>query len=580
MIKQDKHAVLKPIYVSLFGLNSVEQVNDAINQQLYPILGNRYFKAVKKVGSVVGSVALKYNGLNLGEDKECTIDIKLNPLMTLLQGDKSVKGLRLIVFDDMERCLIESKMLLGYMNQLVEHHSCKVIIVCNTEELDEIPCKLFKRFKEKVIGRSILINPDTDAAINNFVNEVPTHTFTLENTSVIKRAFEATGYSNLRVLRQAIRDVNSILSDIKYKANNEYHKEVLRQFLAQYIVVSLELNSDNKELIEHWEDYYSIALIGNSSESKEKREAVHKLQQKYFELNTYLATDVLSLPSMQPILNFVLKGISVNDYLHEQLQPSAKPAWTYLEEFYALSNDELEKHYAECEQKLINRTLPQRNIYLSVINSVLVIDEQGIKALNDETLDSAKAYIQSLINDECKDTISFANTRSVIWNCLQSAKPSIEPDSKRKVLVDYVNATLAEKQKLLTNKYTHLLETLSDDNVQQLAECRNDVLPDRSYSYADYPIFRDCNPSVVANAIEGLSNRSKNILTRFLTSRYETEHRTSVNERLKEDVSNLQAIKKLLQGMMADKQGIEKFAIEQIVSVLTKIEELATVSTE
>lgn len=579
-VKQDKQAVLKPIYVSLFGLNSIDQINDAINQQLYPILGNKYFKAVKKMGAVVSAVALKYNGINMGDGNDCTIDIKLNPLMSLLQGDKSVKGLRLIVFDDMERCLIEPKMLLGYINQLVEHHSCKVIIVCNTEELDKEPCGLFKRFNEKVIGRSFLINPNTEAAIKAFVNEVPTNSFTSANIIIIKMAFEASGCSNLRVLRQAIRDVNSIFSSIKYKKSNAYHKEVLRKFLAQYIVASLELKSSNKELFNNWESAYTLSIVGNTPDSKEKRETLNKLQQKYYELNTYLDTDVLSFYAIQAILNFVLKGISAEHYLNEQLQPSTKPAWSYLEEFYTLSNEELEKYYAECEDMLKGKTLPHKNIYLSVINSMLVIDEQGIKTLKKDTLDSVKAYIQSLINNECKDTIGFTNTRSAIWNSLKNSKPSIDSESKRKIVVDFVNSMLTKTQDLLMNKYTHILENLSDTNIQQLTESRTDILPEMPFSYADYPIFRDITPSDVADAIDKLSNKSKILIVRFLNSRYDTERRTSIKAELKEDVAKLKTIKSLLQNKVADKEGVDKYAIEQIVSVLTKIEELATVSTE
>lgn len=53
----------------------------------------------------------------------------------------------LICFDDLERCGLPINEILGYINSLVEHNMCKVIILANEEEIGTVT--LHQRLEEK-----------------------------------------------------------------------------------------------------------------------------------------------------------------------------------------------------------------------------------------------------------------------------------------------------------------------------------------------------------------------------------------------------------------------------------------------
>ena len=70
-----------------------------------------------------------------------------------------------LIFDDYERCECKQAELLGYINQLCEHSSCKVIIIANEEEIKENDD--YKRLREKVIGFSLEFEGNYYSALNS-----------------------------------------------------------------------------------------------------------------------------------------------------------------------------------------------------------------------------------------------------------------------------------------------------------------------------------------------------------------------------------------------------------------------------
>ena len=81
----------------------------------------------------------------------------------MLKGDnKEIKGNKILIFDDFERCNVNFDTLLGYINYFSEHCKCKIIIIGDEAKLQEKESEnkglKFKDFKEKTIGRTFEIN--------------------------------------------------------------------------------------------------------------------------------------------------------------------------------------------------------------------------------------------------------------------------------------------------------------------------------------------------------------------------------------------------------------------------------------
>lgn len=100
-----------------------------------------------------------------------SFDATLDSLSLLSSKDSEFVGSKLLVFDDLERCLIDMKLLLGYINNFVEHGSCHVIIVGDETHVIENAKNILTEFKEKTVGREFEVKPDIDAAITYFLTE-------------------------------------------------------------------------------------------------------------------------------------------------------------------------------------------------------------------------------------------------------------------------------------------------------------------------------------------------------------------------------------------------------------------------
>ncbi len=128
----EDNITLKPIFVSLNGLSSIPQISYMIRRELRPLLYSKGAQTAKKV--LFGTIkAVTKGGFDLDKDgeKDDLSDIfdAEGILDILLKPNDSVKGSKILIFDDLERCRIATDEVFGYINDLVEHSNCKVIII-------------------------------------------------------------------------------------------------------------------------------------------------------------------------------------------------------------------------------------------------------------------------------------------------------------------------------------------------------------------------------------------------------------------------------------------------------------------
>jgi hypothetical protein len=125
--------------------------------------------------------------------------------------------------------------VLGQINTFVEHQNLKVIIVCNSIEIE----KEFGKINEKTIRFSCLYNPDIDNVYDQMITEYssPYIDFLKEKKHVIIEVFNIGKYNNLRTLRFLI----DIFQKIFYLTEKEeYKSDLLQRFLLFSTIYSVE----------------------------------------------------------------------------------------------------------------------------------------------------------------------------------------------------------------------------------------------------------------------------------------------------------------------------------------------------
>ena len=563
---------LAPMYVSLFGVQTVKQINDTINGLLFPFMNSKVYKIGKTITKMVASAALRFNVDYDGDKKsDGTVDFKLDPLMDLLNDKKEeLKGRRILIFDDLERANIGVKELYGYINRFVEHNRFKVIVVCNSTEITDK--ETFNRFREKIIGRTFEINSDIDAAINSFANEIPTSYFVQQHISEVKEAFKLTGYSNLRVLRQCIRDFNQIFQGIHIDNGNPYQNKELFHFLIRFVVLYSEMSTSNKDIIANWKQKYAQALASDRPEMLELKRRISAIQQKYQPLEIKYGMDIFrERNDITLIPDYCMKGIDLVDYLNAKLVLTERESWDCLYQYYDMNNEDFERQYAMTESAVLNGSFRNYQDQLKAISILIELSDLGIKEMNSKVLDTSKAYVEKLIAD-ISSSDSFADIKSNIINLLSSINQVSDNNELRKKFNSSLNGIFATKLTELEHHYTEILENLSDDNLLEIVDSMDKMLPDRSNSYQSYPIFKDANPERVAKRILSLSNASKFYFYRFLNRRYGADTGHFISRELTLDMPVLKEIGRRLSEVVDTLTLIDKYAVSSLVEMIKKID--------
>ena len=563
---------LAPMYVSLFGVQTVKQINDTINGLLFPFMNSKVYKIGKTITKMVASAALRFNVDYDGDKKsDGTVDFKLDPLMDLLNDKKEeLKGRRILIFDDLERANIGVKELYGYINRFVEHNRFKVIVVCNSTEITDK--ETFNRFREKIIGRTFEIHSDIDAAINSFANEIPTSYFVQQHISEVKEAFKSTGYSNLRVLRQCIRDFNQIFQGIHIDNGNPYQNKELFHFLIRFVVLYSEMSTSNKDIIANWKQKYAQALASDRPEMLELKRRISAIQQKYQPLEIKYGMDIFrERNDITLIPDYCMKGIDLVDYLNAKLVLTERESWDCLYQYYDMNNEDFERQYAMTESAVLNGSFRNYQDQLKAISILIELNDLGIKEMNSKVFDTSKAYVEKLIAD-ISSSDSFADIKSNIINLLSSINQVSDNNELRKKFNSSLNGIFATKLTELEHHYTEILENLSDDNLLEIVDSMDKMLPDRSNSYQSYPIFKDANPERVAKRILSLSNASKFYFYRFLNRRYGADTGHFISRELTLDMPVLKEIGRRLSEVVDTLTLIDKYAVSSLVEMIKKID--------
>ncbi|MGL6184640.1 MAG: P-loop NTPase fold protein [Clostridium chrysemydis] len=271
----------KYIYISLYGIASILDIERELLRKTIPFL-----KSEKKVPSFIRGVL--DDVLIKGIELKTGVDIKdtLTEVMSNFSDSKDDYTKYVIIFDDLERCDIKLNIILGYINQLVEHEEQKVIIVSNEEELnkdnynenkelkyisvyqmykninskqeiiskrteynlvDREICEIgdegkekldrlvqnlyynndyYDEIKEKLIYQTVKYNPDKKQIIENIVNDYElkgnTDKLIRRNINYIIEIFDNKKYFNGRTIRHLIGKLESILGVINEEDLEEY----------------------------------------------------------------------------------------------------------------------------------------------------------------------------------------------------------------------------------------------------------------------------------------------------------------------------------------------------------------------
>lgn len=255
--------------VSLFGINSVETLHNAVYEE-YKRVGfsnfNKFCRgALKKISETVkvgtqiaGTVCPEANILG---NINATLSLDFKDIIKVEKYyDKAHRKQFVLIFDDLERCKINMIDLLGAINYYVETKDIKTIIVADEshikEEKDTTTDKTpYGEFKEKLIERTLEFQPQyeeiIDCIIKSFSSGVDYFKFLDENSDTIKKIFFEEGSNNLRSIKTILNTFSRIFNVVNGWKNEHAQAELKNLFynyaILYYYSVNGYLNKTNED---------------------------------------------------------------------------------------------------------------------------------------------------------------------------------------------------------------------------------------------------------------------------------------------------------------------------------------------
>ncbi|MFJ4193121.1 P-loop NTPase fold protein [Pseudomonas sp. NPDC089534] len=381
--KAQERSASNYIYISLYGLKSDEDISARIIASAIPGLG---LKSSKILGGII------------------------KPFLSTLQYAKLIPDLsardfiskfhkKTYIFDDIERCEIPIKQLLGYINQFIEHGERNVILVANTDEIPDT--KDFTTTQEKLVGKTFRIEPPIEEAVENFLkqlNNSPAMKLIQDNPETFSSLFRQSESKNLRVLQQALRDIERPLNALN-REQFENIEGVL--FLAKLIFTfSLEVRSRRMTpAILEARPQQMTELFKKFGEKNEQEKDFCKIESSYTDIDLrdpILSNDTLADIIFHGIVNaeHIQKSVTQSHFFREAQDERALDKLMYV---YDLDETEFKQVRAQFESEYQNHEFrTPEDIFLSFSRRRWLSENKLLNVSLEKVSEQGDQYLEHL----------------------------------------------------------------------------------------------------------------------------------------------------------------------------------------
>lgn len=432
----EKSIRFEPIYISLYGISSIEKISSQIYIQILPktdnsairkIFQNKLFnkifknKTIKKVSNFTGKVSsdlIKFN------------DISVSGIIKVMMECMEFEKKFVLIFDDLERCELNVNEVLGYINNFVEHDGIKTIIIANQKEMGKINASnnlelkyliatnkdinvdingekqfsdqgylnieklkektdiifnenyLYEQIKEKLIGITINYKADIGNILENLISEIiqnkELRQVVIENKDFLITTTSNLKHENLRTIQFAIERYSELGEIICEQECGDYKEQILKDVFRYTVYSSIRFKKDN--YIKKWQGVSEMDFI---SEDKSKFSTIRGFRF----IDIAVSQSILD---KEYIADFIKKYIIL---IEEKYNPIDK-----LQAYWETEDEEIIEYLKEVEEKLKSNSI-NFNFYSRLIVKLIEIVDMGF---NIEYLNKSIKYMESNITEESK----------------------------------------------------------------------------------------------------------------------------------------------------------------------------------
>lgn len=564
--------VLKPIYVSVNGLSSISSVVKKIKTALNPFMYSKGAKVAKKVALTALQVWTKssvdIDGDGSGEDLGNLLDAE--GFLEVFKSDSdAIKGNRILIIDDLERCKIHLDELFGFINDIVEHSNSKVILICDEEKLREVVEKEklsveYHDFKEKLVGQTFTLAVDYPAIVGTFINKKDNNLLS-DNKGLIIDLFVGAKYENLRLVRHCLNDIVRFFKQLPENIEkNPNYKWFVSNVIAYLTISSLETRYGNNSVVL----YQSYGI--NDTEKNALLELMNKYDSVLERHGIFFST--YSIP-IEYLITFVNSGfIETPEHLVTNcriLQSDNMANWEKLLRYDCLSNDEFATLLKREKERFYHKQLGYVFEVVHLSGILISLEKKKlVKLSRNRLVGMAKSNIKAIYEKYPKELSRIAlDPRGYKFQALDSAE--------MQEILQYVNVLFQKKIEAWKQEYVAgVWNSIGTEiTLQELNKLFDVSTPTRRSKYSYEAIFTHVHPRVLVDRIVRLSNASKNEFSSFIVSRYFLKGASiagTLTDGMKEDKQSLFQVSAMLKSRARRLSLIDK---AMTLKVAKKIDE-------
>jgi len=232
------------IYLSLFGIGQISEIDDRLFQKMHPVLSSEQFKLATGFINSAIKAGIKINTagtLNVG-------GFDITPPKRIKSKELEKK---LIIIDDIERTSLYPSQIFGYFSEYLYQLNMKLIfighegIISGNDEKNN-----YLKIKEKTIGVEFTIKPEIEIAVESFIKELSLDNDMENIRNNCLEAISILDCKNLRTVRQCLYNLKIFYKALDKEIIEKRNSELSKIFINLFIQKSLGIISDKNQIIE------------------------------------------------------------------------------------------------------------------------------------------------------------------------------------------------------------------------------------------------------------------------------------------------------------------------------------------
>ncbi len=453
-------------YVSLFDIADAKDIDTSIIAQANPLF---YSKNAKRWGRF-SRFALERTVSYLPIENPDKVSEVISSTIQQLLNRRPENFV--VCLDDIERTRLPIEMVFGYMSSLLEEADAKVILLCNSNEMEKGKKHYFDMFREKVIGISLSIYDDKESIFNEAIDTACDDIKHIinENKNIILNIYDISNTKNLRHIRRIVFEFSILYKNIS--DNLKKDKIFISDILKYLFVLSIEKHSNPNSFDEKF-NWDSKQWFGSLSLNNIKAERT---------LSKYSIDTFCGLFCPKFWKDFIFYGIIDNEYIDSYYKISEYnkdkrdiPEPLKLFHFWRMNDEDFEYNYEKMIYNIEHGIYTDPGIILHAYSEQLLFSKIGLKNIDlQKIVEHVKQYIEYIdfkkLNRD-SDLFMYNKYHYEGFKFYESETQEF------KEIYEIVKYQYVKKiQEKYINKYKNIFE-LIPDRIDDFCECKlfNDI---------------------------------------------------------------------------------------------------------